>query len=239
MDKARAAAELKAQELELANRYKSEFLTNISHELRTPLNSLLILAELLVDNKLGNLNDKQVEYAKTIHSSGTDLLNLINEILDLAKVEAGKIEVHHEDISLADFVETLEHKFKPLAEKQNLAFQITLGNDLPTILRTDKQRLTQIINNLLSNAFKFTSQGEVRLQIEQSLLPMFLQAQQSIFEVENFAVLSQKIFLNPLKLWLSASLIPGLEFLKINSNVYLKHFSKLMVPRAVAMEELD
>ena len=194
MDKARAAAELKAQELELANRYKSEFLTNISHELRTPLNSLLILAELLVNNKLGNLNDKQVEYAKTIHSSGTDLLNLINEILDLAKVEAGKIEVHHEDISLADLVETLEHKFKPLAEKQNLAFQITLDNDLPAILRTDKQRLTQIINNLLSNAFKFTSQGEVRLQIEQSLLSMFLQAQQSIFEVENFAVLSPKNF---------------------------------------------
>ncbi|EDN71011.1 two-component hybrid sensor and regulator [Beggiatoa sp. PS] len=166
MDKARTAAELKARELELANRYKSEFLANMSHELRTPLNSLLILAQLLVDNKHGNLNDKQVEYAKTIHSSGADLLKLINEILDLAKVEAGKIEIHNEDISLADLVETLEHKFHPLIEEQDLNFQITVANDLPDILHTDRQRLTQILNNLLSNAFKFTSQGEVRLKIQ-------------------------------------------------------------------------
>ena len=166
MDKARTAAELKARELELANRYKSEFLANMSHELRTPLNSLLILAQLLADNKHGNLNDKQVEYAKTIHSSGADLLKLINEILDLAKVEAGKIEIHNEDISLADLVETLEHKFHPLIEEQDLNFQITVANDLPDILHTDRQRLTQILNNLLSNAFKFTSQGEVRLEIQ-------------------------------------------------------------------------
>jgi signal transduction histidine kinase/CheY-like chemotaxis protein len=168
MDKAKTAAELKAHELELANRYKSEFLANMSHELRTPLNSLLILAQLLADNKSANLTEKQVEYAQTIHSSGADLLNLINEILDLAKVEAGKIEIHNEDISLEDLVETLEHKFQPLADKHNLDFQITVANDLPAMLYTDGQRLTQILNNLLSNAFKFTRQGAVRLEIQEA-----------------------------------------------------------------------
>jgi CheY-like chemotaxis protein/nitrogen-specific signal transduction histidine kinase len=166
MEKARIAAEQKAHELELANRYKSEFLANMSHELRTPLNSLLILAQLLMNNKSRNLTDKQVEYAQTIYEAGSDLLKLINEILDLSKVEAGKMEVQIDELSVVDLVEALKHKFQPLAEQQNLAFHLTVAADLPTTLQTDGQRLQQILTNLLSNAFKFTSQGEVRLEIE-------------------------------------------------------------------------
>jgi signal transduction histidine kinase/CheY-like chemotaxis protein/methyl-accepting chemotaxis protein len=166
MEQAQIAIQRKAEELELASKYKSEFLANMSHELRTPLNSLLILAQLLVNNKPGNLTDKQVEYAETIHSAGSDLLTLINEILDLSKVEAGKIEVIVEKISLADLIETFEQKFRPLAEDKELAFNIKIANDLPPQLETDAQRFQQIINNLLSNAFKFTSQGEIRLEIQ-------------------------------------------------------------------------
>jgi signal transduction histidine kinase/CheY-like chemotaxis protein/methyl-accepting chemotaxis protein len=165
MEKARAAIETKAQELELASQYKSEFLANMSHELRTPLNSLLILAQLLANNKAGNLSDKQVEYAKTIHSAGSDLLTLINEILDLSKVEAGKIEVNAEEISLTDLVETVEQKFRLMASEKGLAFQISLADELPPVLNTDGLRLKQIINNLLSNAFKFTEKGEIQLEI--------------------------------------------------------------------------
>jgi signal transduction histidine kinase/CheY-like chemotaxis protein len=172
IEKARQVAVLKARELELANRYKSEFLANMSHELRTPLNSLLILAQLLSNNKAGNLTDKQVEYAQTIHSAGSDLLMLINEILDLSKVEAGKIEVHNDKVLLTELVEILEHKFRPLAEEQNLAFHITLADELPAQLHTDEQRLKQILNNLLSNAFKFTSQGEIRFDIAHPKSPL-------------------------------------------------------------------
>ena len=166
MEKAKVAIETKAQELELASKYKSEFLANMSHELRTPLNSLLILAQLLSDNKTGNLSDKQIKYAKTIHSAGSDLLTLINEILDLSKVEAGKIEVHVDEVSLPDLVETVEHKFRHVAEDKGLAFHITVADDLPPVINTDVQRLRQIINNLLSNAFKFTSEGEIRLTMQ-------------------------------------------------------------------------
>ncbi len=166
MEKARTAIETKAQELELASQYKSEFLANMSHELRTPLNSLLILAQLLANNKAGNLSDKQVEYAQTIHSAGSDLLTLINEILDLSKVEAGKIDVNAEDLSLTDLVEMVEQKFRHLASEKGLAFHITLADELPPVLNTDEQRLKQIINNLLSNAFKFTEKGEIKLEIK-------------------------------------------------------------------------
>jgi signal transduction histidine kinase/CheY-like chemotaxis protein len=159
------AIQAKAEELELASKYKSEFLANMSHELRTPLNSLLILAQLLADNKKGNLTDKQVEYANTIHSAGSDLLSLINEILDLSKVEAGKMEVHIEDVTLAEWVENLPHKFRHVADEKGLAFHITVAKDLPPTLRTDPQRFQQIINNLLSNAFKFTHEGEIKLEI--------------------------------------------------------------------------
>ena len=165
VENARTAIETKAEELELASKYKSEFLANMSHELRTPLNSLLILAQLLAENKSGNLEEKQVEYARTIHSAGEDLLTLINEILDLAKVEAGKIEIHLEKLTLSDFVESLEHKFRHVAENKGLDFQIRVAENLPASLRTDAQRLKQIIHNLLSNAFKFTHEGEIKLSM--------------------------------------------------------------------------
>ncbi|MDM8557692.1 response regulator [Candidatus Parabeggiatoa sp. HSG14] len=165
MEKAQAAIENKAKELELASKYKSEFLANMSHELRTPLNSLLILAQLLSENKDGNLNEKQVEFAQTIHSAGNDLLTLINDILDLSKVEAGKIEVNIEKVSLADLMETIQQKFRHVAENKGVGFHLTIKEDMPSVLHTDGQRLKQIINNLLSNAFKFTSQGKISLTV--------------------------------------------------------------------------
>ncbi|EDN71132.1 two-component hybrid sensor and regulator [Beggiatoa sp. PS] len=168
MQKTQVALETKANELELASRYKSEFLANMSHELRTPLNSLLILAQLLANNKPGNLTDKQIEYAKTIHSAGADLLTLINDILDLSKVEAGQVEIHANDISLTNLLETIEQKFRPIAEQQELNFQITIAEESLTTLYTDGQRLKQILNNLLSNAFKFTQQGNIKLIVQKS-----------------------------------------------------------------------
>jgi signal transduction histidine kinase/CheY-like chemotaxis protein/methyl-accepting chemotaxis protein len=163
MKQAQQAIEAKAQELELASQYKSEFLANMSHELRTPLNSLLILSQLLAENKTGNLTDKQQEYAHTIHSAGSDLLTLINDILDLSKVEAGKMEVQLEEVSLTELTQTIEPKFRYLAEQKALNFQIELAADLPQSLYTDPQKLKQVINNLLANAFKFTAQGEIKL----------------------------------------------------------------------------
>ncbi|HDN26331.1 MAG TPA: hypothetical protein ENG03_04415 [Thioploca sp.] len=139
--------------------------------MRTPLNSLLILAQLLGNNKTGNLTDKQVEYAQTIHSAGADLLTLINEILDLSKVEAGKIDIYPENVSLTEWVETIEHKFRHVATDKGLAFNITVADDLPFLLYTDVQRVKQILNNLLSNAFKFTRQGEVNLDIRKANVP--------------------------------------------------------------------
>ncbi|MDM8557585.1 response regulator [Candidatus Parabeggiatoa sp. HSG14] len=168
MKKAKVAIENKAQELELASKYKSEFLANMSHELRTPLNSLLILAQLLSNNKEGNLTSKQIEYVQTIHSAGSDLLTLINEILDLSKVEAGKIEVNTEEVSLTDLVEKIEQKFHHVAEDKGLAFHVTIADDLPSVISTDGQRVKQIINNMLSNAFKFTAEGEINLDIRHS-----------------------------------------------------------------------
>ncbi|MEN8216926.1 MAG: histidine kinase dimerization/phospho-acceptor domain-containing protein [Pseudomonadota bacterium] len=132
----------------------------MSHELRTPLNSLLILAQLLGKNKKGNLSEDQVKYAQTIHSAGSDLLKLINEILDLSKIEAGKIELHTENVSLTALVEKIEQKFRPLADNKGLTFNIKCAEEQ---LHTDAQRLQQILNNLLSNAFKFTSEGKIDL----------------------------------------------------------------------------
>ncbi len=166
MEKAQAAIVLKAEELELASKYKSEFLANMSHELRTPLNSLLILAQLLAENKPGNLDEKQIEYAKTINSAGKDLLTLINDILDLSKVEAGKIEVQWENILLPDLLTTIEQKFLPIAENKELEFTTVFDVDINPALRTDSQRLKQIINNLLSNAFKFTNEGSVKITVQ-------------------------------------------------------------------------
>src|SRR5438270_6045253 len=137
----------------------------MSHELRTPLNSLLILAKLLSDNKDSNLTEKQVEYAKTIYASGGDLLSLINEILDLSKVEAGKMQIEPRDIALSDLHEFIDRNFRPVAEQKGLELTIDVAEDVPTYIRTDPQRLQQVLKNLLANAFKFTEEGSVTVRV--------------------------------------------------------------------------
>ena len=164
IESARAGLEEKATQLALSSKYKSEFLANMSHELRTPLNSLLILSRLLADNDDGNLSDQQVEFATTIHSAGNDLLALINDILDLSKVEAGKMELDLGAVALADICEDVERSFRPVAEEKGLTFAIELDDALPASIVTDEQRLQQVLRNLLSNAFKFTPAGTVALQ---------------------------------------------------------------------------
>ena len=164
---ARSALEEKAEQLALSSKYKSEFLANMSHELRTPLNSLLILAKLLGDNPDGNLTSKQVEFSSTIHSAGSDLLDLINDILDLSKVEAGKMDLATSEIPLTELRERIERAFQPVAEQKRLVFEVTVsGANVPPTIVTDPQRLEQILRNLLSNAFKFTDDGSVSLRIE-------------------------------------------------------------------------
>jgi CheY-like chemotaxis protein len=155
----------KAEELAQASKYKSEFLANMSHELRTPLNSMLILAGMLAKNDEGNLTADQVESAQVIHSGGTDLLNLINEILDLAKVEAGKMEFHFAPMPWDHLIERMNAQFGPLAQRKGLQFITSVAEGLPTQIVTDEQRLAQIIKNLLSNAFKFTEKGNVALSV--------------------------------------------------------------------------
>jgi len=158
---ARNDLEQKAQELEITSRYKSEFLANMSHELRTPLNSLLILARSLAENKIGNLNDDQVQSAAIIYKSGNDLLELINDILDLSKIEAGKMNFHFEATNLDTIRQNMFDTFQHVANEKNLNFDITFGENVPLKIFTDGQRLQQVIKNMLSNALKFTSQGGV------------------------------------------------------------------------------
>ena len=155
----------RAVELESASRYKSEFLANMSHELRTPLNSSLILAKLLADNTSGNLSDEQVRFAQTIYSAGNDLLQLINDILDISKVEAGKLELVPEDVPVRRVVEGLARTFEPLARQKQLEFRIAVEPGVPASLHTDRQRMEQILKNLLSNAVKFTEIGAVSLSV--------------------------------------------------------------------------
>ena len=162
---ARQEIEERARQLDQASRYKSQFLANMSHELRTPLNSLLVLARLLAQNQTENLSPKQVEYANVIHSSGSDLLQLINDILDLSKVEAGKMDMHPERFALSGLVEELEAIFLPLTAEKRLDFTIRLDRSIPAEIYTDKQRLRQILHNLLSNAVKFTERGSVEARI--------------------------------------------------------------------------
>lgn len=157
--------EVKATELLKANQYKSEFLANMSHELRTPLNSTLILAKLLSENKPGNLNEEQIKYANIIYSSGNDLLNLINDILDLAKVEAGKMTLHPEVVKIEQVARNLEQVFSPITHDKKIDFELKFDQPIPEEIITDRQRLDQILKNFLSNAIKFTSKGKVTFHI--------------------------------------------------------------------------
>lgn len=165
VEQARAELEIKAEQLALSSKYKSEFLANMSHELRTPLNSLLILSKLLADNSEGNLTEKQLEYSKTIYSSGHDLLTLINDILDLAKIESGKMAITCSDMEIADIVQFVNRNFAALAAEKNLSFDVRVDEDVPRTIYSDELRVQQVLKNLLSNAFKFTQKGEVVLEI--------------------------------------------------------------------------
>ncbi|HEV2207727.1 MAG TPA: HAMP domain-containing protein [Verrucomicrobiae bacterium] len=165
VEQARQALEEKAEQLALTSKYKSEFLANMSHELRTPLNSLLILADQLAQNAEGNLQPRQVEFARTIHASGNDLLSLINDILDLSKIESGTVTVDVAALRLTELHNYVDRTFRHVAEARGLDFKIQMDPELPTTMFTDSQRLEQVIRNLLSNAFKFTEQGQVVLDI--------------------------------------------------------------------------
>ncbi|HBI71205.1 MAG TPA: hybrid sensor histidine kinase/response regulator, partial [Massilia sp.] len=165
VEQAKLALEEKATQLALSSKYKSEFLANMSHELRTPLNSLLILAQQLSDNPEGNLSGKQVEFAKTIHGSGSDLLTLINDILDLSKIESGTVTLDVSEYRFSNLRNYVDRTFRHMAEAKHLGFHVGLADNLPTAVMTDTTRLQQVLKNLLSNAFKFTSHGQVSLDI--------------------------------------------------------------------------
>jgi CheY-like chemotaxis protein/signal transduction histidine kinase len=165
IEQARRALEEKATELALTSKYKSEFLANMSHELRTPLNSILILGQQLTDNPEGNLTAKQVEFARTIHGAGTDLLNLISDILDLSKIESGTVTVDAEEVFFSNLVDMVARPFRHEADTRQLSFEVHVDPNLGRSITTDTKRLQQVLKNLLSNAFKFTSQGGVRLNV--------------------------------------------------------------------------
>ncbi|MGC2217051.1 MAG: response regulator, partial [Pseudolabrys sp.] len=165
IEQARRALEEKAAELALTSKYKSEFLANMSHELRTPLNSILILGQQLADNPDGNLTSKQTEFARTIHGAGTDLLNLISDILDLSKIESGTVTVEAEEIFFSNLLDAVGRPFRHEAETRQLSFKVDLDPSLGRSLTTDSKRLQQVLKNLLSNAFKFTDRGGVQLKV--------------------------------------------------------------------------
>jgi CheY-like chemotaxis protein/nitrogen-specific signal transduction histidine kinase len=166
---AQTIIEDKAKQLEITSKYKSEFLANMSHELRTPLNSMLILSRDLANNKKGNLTDKQTESAEIIYNSGTDLLELINEILDLSKIEAGKMLLNSGQVQLEDIMKAIERNFKAQVSKKGLQLNLKLSKELPDTIQTDQQRLEQIIKNLISNAIKFTKDGSITIDIHRPI----------------------------------------------------------------------
>jgi CheY-like chemotaxis protein/signal transduction histidine kinase len=165
VEQARRALEEQAAELALTSKYKSEFLANMSHELRTPLNSILILSQQLAENGGETLTARQKDFARNIHSSGSDLLNLITDILDLSKIESGTVTVEAEEIGFNSLRDSMERNFRHLAEAKNLPFHVEFSPELPAAMITDPKRLQQILKNLLSNAFKFTSQGHIRVRV--------------------------------------------------------------------------
>ena len=186
VEQARYALEEKAAELALTSKYKSEFLANMSHELRTPLNSILILSQQLAENSASNLTGKQVEFSRNINSSGSDLLNLINDILDLSKIESGTVTVDVEEISFGGLRENIDRNFRHVAEAKNLPFHVIFDNDLPRSMTSDPKRLQQVLKNLLSNAVKFTTHGQVEVHVSLASLgwsadhPVLSQAQQVV-----------------------------------------------------------
>src|SRR5712691_5095892 len=188
IEQARSTLEERAQQLAISSRYKSDFLANMSHELRTPLNSLLVLAKVLSENQDGNLTGQQVDFARTIHAAGSDLLQLINDILDLSKVEAGKMDVNPAELPLTALVEYVDATFRPMAEDKGLSFSIQVRPGTPDRLYVDEQRLEQIVRNLLSNAVKFTSAGEVRLTVGRADRVEFGGALRGASDVIEFAV---------------------------------------------------
>ncbi len=188
IEQARQTLEERAQQLAISSRYKSDFLANMSHELRTPLNSLLVLAKLLAENQDGNLTGQQVDFARTIHDSGSDLLQLINDILDLSKVEAGKMDVNPADLQLTALVDYVEATFRPMAEAKGLGFGVQVRPGTPGRLYVDEQRLEQVLRNLLSNAVKFTSGGKVWLTISAADEVQFDGALSGASDVIAFAV---------------------------------------------------
>jgi len=169
IEQARRAVEEKATELALTSKYKSEFLANMSHELRTPLNSILILGQQLTENPDGNLSGKQVEFARTIHGAGTDLLNLISDILDLSKIESGTVSVDAEEVYFSNLLEMIARPFRHEAENRRLSFDVAIAPNLDRSLVTDSKRLQQVLKNLLSNAFKFTAEGGVKLAVTRAM----------------------------------------------------------------------
>jgi CheY-like chemotaxis protein/signal transduction histidine kinase len=168
IEQARRALEEKATELALTSKYKSEFLANMSHELRTPLNSILILGQQLSENSEGNLSGKQVEFARTIHGAGTDLLNLITDILDLSKIESGTVTIMAEEVLLPSLIDSVSRPFRHEADTRRLSLDISIDESLPRSMLTDTKRVQQVLKNLLSNAFKFTEQGGVRISVRRA-----------------------------------------------------------------------
>ncbi|GAB3470045.1 histidine kinase [Polaromonas eurypsychrophila] len=195
VEQARGALEEKASELALTSKYKSEFLANMSHELRTPLNSILILSQQLAENSPGTLSAKQVEFSRNINSSGSDLLHLINDILDLSKIESGTVTVEVEEIPFASLRDDIDRNFRHVAEAKNLPFHIRFSDDLPRSMDSDPKRLQQVLKNLLSNAVKFTAQGQVEVRVDLATAgwsaehPVLSQAQQVVaFAVEDTGI---------------------------------------------------
>ncbi|MEV7964819.1 HAMP domain-containing protein [Sphaerisporangium sp. NPDC088356] len=202
IEQARRTLEERAEQLAVSSRYKSEFLANMSHELRTPLNSLLVLAKLLTENSDGNLTSQQVEFARTIYGAGSALLQLINDMLDLSKVEAGRMDIYPQQLSLPKLVDYVEATFTPLAQDKGLSFTVEVSPSVPEELRTDEQRLQQVLRNLLSNAVKFTPKGEVRLNITRAAgdVPYIDETLQDSDDILSFEVVDTGIGIAPEKL---------------------------------------
>ena len=220
VEQARKALEEKAEQLALTSKYKSEFLANMSHELRTPLNSLLILSDQLSKNNEGNLMPKQLEFAKTIHSAGNDLLMLINDILDLSKIESGTVVVDVGELRLDDLHNYVERTFRHVAESKSLDFVIRLAPDLPKSVFTDAKRLQQVIKNLLSNAFKFTHSGQVTLTVEPA--------------VDGWSCPTTTASIVRTRCWPCRSPTPASVSRRTSSRSSLRHSSRLTAPPAAS-----